>query len=84
MSLADGVHVAQVRGALCELAPHGAMLAVGASYERVAHLLGGLPYDLAAENAPEQFVIAADADVVAIATERLMGEDVPAKMLSHR
>jgi len=84
MSLADGVHVAQVRGALCELAPHGAMLAVGASYERVAHLLGGLPYDLAAENAPEQFVIAADADVVAIATERLMGEDVPAKVLSHR
>jgi acyl transferase domain-containing protein len=84
MSLVDAVHVVYARGTLCELAPNGAMLAVGVPHEHVAHLLDGLPYDLAAENAPEQFVIAGDADVVATAADRLMTADVPAKVLSRR
>ena len=84
MSLVDGVHVVDARGTLCELAPHGAMLAVAVPHEDVAHLLDALPYDLAAQNAPEQFVIAGDADVIAIAADRLMGADVPAKLLGRR
>jgi acyl transferase domain-containing protein len=75
MSLEDGLAAAEARGRLfAELAPPGAMLAVGASEPRLRELLTfGRDLFVAAVNAPGQTVISGTAEAVGKA-QALLGE----------
>ena len=85
LSMEDGIRLAAVRGRLMQALPTGGkMLAVAASADRVAAMLGsaGPHVSVAAVNAPARVVVSGRADAIATLEARFREHDISTSLLN--